>query len=49
MSPYLSQTDAVNAVNTAEGMICELLLASGVSSADLPARLHAWTGKVPLT
>ena len=44
----LRTTDAAEALELAEGMICEFFRLRGVTEQQLKHALHAWTGKVPV-
>ncbi len=43
----LALRDAVNALQVAEDMVCELIRLRGTPEDKLPHALHLWTGRVP--
>ena len=44
----LTLSDARNALEVAEGMVCELFRLRGTPEDQLPDALHMWTGRVPI-
>jgi hypothetical protein len=44
----LQVSDAAEALDLAEGMLCELFRLKGATEQHLKHALHAWTGKVPI-
>ncbi len=44
----LTPSDAISALDLAEGIIRDLLQLRGIPESQLPQALHMWTGKVPI-